>query len=63
MIPIVNNIEEAIRHFLNSNGSISCYKKNEKLVCKTLKDAQEFYTKELKKPKKIRNKVRPIKTK
>ena len=63
MIPIANNIEEAILHFLNSDGSLACYKKSEKQTCKTLKEAQEFYSQEPKKTKKIRYKVRPIKTK
>ena len=60
MIPIANNIEEAILHFFNSDGSLACYKKSERKTCKTLKEAQEFYSK---KTKKVRNKVRPIKTK
>ena len=63
MIPIANNIEEAILHFLNSDGHLACYKKSEKQTCKTLKEANEFYINEPSKPKKIRNKVRPIKTK
>ena len=61
MIPIAENITEAINHFLLSNGSIDCCHKNTTLICSTLKEANDFFDKAKLKPKKIRNKVRPIK--
>ena len=61
MIPIAENITEAINHFLLSNGLINCCHKNQSINCSTLKEANEFFDKEKLKPKKIRNKVRPIK--
>jgi len=60
MIPIANNLEEAIKHFLNSNGLIACYKGENSIHASTLKEANDFYNK-THQPKKVRNKVRPIK--
>jgi len=60
MIPIAENITEAINHFLLNNGLICCCYKNKILNCSTLKEANEFFDKSKLKPKKIRNKVRPI---
>lgn len=60
MIPTAKNLQQAISHFLISEGMIKCeYKKHSK-VCASLKEANEFYRNP---PKKTRNKVRPIKTK
>ena len=58
MIPVAVNLQEAINHFLYSDGLISCKRRGgEKvMVCKSLKEAQNFFSR-----KKLRNKVRPIK--
>jgi len=58
MIPIANNIEEAIRHFLNNNGPIVCDRKKETKICASLKEANDYFSRHI---PKIRNKVRPIK--
>lgn len=58
MIPVANNIQEAINHFLINTSPICCIKEKKDQVCRTLKECNEFY---LMKEKKIRNKVRPIK--
>lgn len=62
MRKICFNIYEAISHFNDSEGEALCidrYKREK--VCKDLPEAKEFFGRV--KPKKIRNKVRPIKTK
>ena len=58
MIPIAENLKEAIIYFLNNNGQISCENKKATKICGSLKDANEFFNKRI---KKVRNKVRPIK--
>lgn len=57
MIPIAKTLQEAINHFLNSDGQICCYSKYGDKICKTLKECDLFFKN---KPKKKRNKVRPI---
>lgn len=59
MIPIAKTLQEAINHFSLSNGMICCDKKYDRKNCSTLKEAVDFFN--LPKPKKKRNKVRPIK--
>lgn len=61
MIPVAETIQEAINHFLVSKGLICCTRKREQLNCSSLKEAVDFFNSP--KPKKVRNKVRPIKTK
>ena len=51
------NLQEAINHFLNNNIPVSCYSKKRKQLCNSLNEANEFFNN---KPKKVRNKVRPI---
>ena len=58
MIPTAENLQQAVAHFLNNNGQISCDIKSKSKICKTLKEANEFFSKKV---KKVRNKVRPIK--
>jgi len=58
-ITVVNNIQEAISYYLENEGFLSCANKIENKVCENLKQCNDFFKKE--KPKKIRNKVRPIK--
>ena len=60
MIPCAKNLQEAVNHFLNNNSPISCQNRKAEKICKTLEEAEMFYAK---RPKKTRNKVRPIKTK
>ena len=57
MIPIAKTLQEAINHFLNNNGQVSCENKKTTKICSSLKEANEFFSKRI---KKVRNKIRPI---
>lgn len=58
MIPIAKKLESAIFHFLQNTCPVSCETKYGSKMCKTLKQANDFFKNP---PKKKRNKVRPIK--
>jgi hypothetical protein len=58
MISIANTLEEAIKHFCYNNSPICCINKKRELTCHSLKESFDFFKN---KPKKIRNKVRPMK--
>tara|TARA_R110000851_G_scaffold95560_1_gene207577 strand:- start:461 stop:637 length:177 start_codon:yes stop_codon:yes gene_type:complete len=58
MIAVAFNFQEATIHFFNNEGPISCTYNKKTEICMSLYEAKKFFTR---KPKKIRNKVRPIK--